>query len=235
MNTKTPLDKYLSSEYVENNPSWDMEDSPWKAARISKLIQENAIPRSKICEVGCGAGGILRELQKLYPASQLSGYDIAPAAARFWSNPGPNLQLEVGDFVQMNSSGYDILLSLDVLEHVENPFEFLRGIKRRAKYYIFHFPLDLSALSVLRESPLLLSRNKVGHIHYFTKNLALALLKESGFTIIQANYSGAAFNSPQRSAKTMLASFPRRAAYFIHKDFGARLLGGETLFVLASD
>jgi len=32
-----PNDKYMSDDYVEKNPSWDMEDSPWKAGYVHKI------------------------------------------------------------------------------------------------------------------------------------------------------------------------------------------------------
>ena len=111
--------------------------------------------------------------------------------------------------------------------------QFLLGIKRRAEFLVIHFPLDLSALSVLREKPLLYVRNKVGHIHYFTKGLAIELLKECGFEVVDFQYTGATFSAPQRDIKTKLFSLFRRLIYSINKDMGVRLLGGETLIILA--
>ncbi len=88
-------------------------------------------------------------------------------------------------------------------------------------------------MSVLRESPLLHVRDKVGHIHYFTKGLALALLVECGYEVLDWKYTGAAFTAPQRSWKTRVAGLVRRLAYAANKDAGVRLMGGETLMVLA--
>jgi hypothetical protein len=85
----------------------------------------------------------------------------------------------------------------------------------------------------LRQNPLLQVRDKVGHLHFFTHGLAVALLRESGFEIIEARYTGAAFDAPQRSLKTKAAGWVRRIAYAIDRDLGARLLGGETLMILA--
>jgi len=98
---------------------------------------------------------------------------------------------------------------------------------------VFHFALDPSALSVLREEPLLRVRSKVGHLHYYTRGLALALLAECGFEVIDWRYTGATFSVPHRTWKTRLAGVFRRLAYALSKDMGVRLLGGETLIVLA--
>ena len=77
-------------------------------------------------------------------------------------------------------------------------------------------------------------RNKVGHIHYFTKQLALSLLKESGYKIIDVSYTQAAFTAPVRSWNTLIARPLRRMMFsLLGKDRGVRLLGGETLMVLA--
>jgi hypothetical protein len=71
-------------------------------------------------------------------------------------------------------------------------------------------------------------------VHYFTRNLALALLDDCGYRIVDARYTGAAFTAPQRSLKTWLACLPRRMARMANLDWGIRLFGGETLMVLAT-
>ena len=122
----------------------------------------------------------------------------------------------------------DVVLVLDVLEHLGNPWEFLARLRGRCTLAVFHIPLDLSAASVLREAPLLRVRDKVGHLHYFTRGLALALLQESGFEVIEARYTGAAFSAPQRGLATRLAGLLRRLTFAALGDAGVRLLGGET-------
>lgn len=225
--------RYLEDDYLENNPTWDSEDSLWKAERVKAILNSSGLVPASVCEVGCGAGKILEALADSYPKTSFSGYDIAPAAAKFWEEiNNPDLSLKVGDFFTVDSGHYDVILLLDVLEHVADLYGFLEGLKGRSNYIVIHFPLDLSAMSVLRESPLLYVRRKVGHIHYFTKELALALLQECGYEVLDWQYTGAAFNTPQAGLKTKLARVPRQIAYAINKDVGVRLLGGETLMVL---
>ncbi len=229
-----PAEKYTTDDYLLNNPSWDIEDSPWKAAAISGFLKTSGITPGSFCEIGCGAGGILAELKKTYPGADFCGYEIAPAAARFWEACGDKgIRFVLGDFFKLNSVRYDLILLLDVIEHIGDPFTFLNNLHGAAEKYLFHIPLDLSAVSVLRESPILKVRRKVGHINYFTKNMALELLEECGFEVVACGYSGAAFSAPRRSWKTRFAALPRFLAYSINKDWGVRLLGGETLMVIA--
>ena len=226
--------RYLSDEYLRKNPSWDSEDSPWKAEKVCELLAAHDLQPTSIVDVGCGAGIVLAQLQRSYPAARLAGYDIAPNAEHFWATHRANgIDLKVGDFTTDIARNYDLLLALDVLEHLQDPFDFLARIRGRATHYVFHFPLDLSAASVLRETPLLYARRKVGHVHYYTKGLALALLADCDYQVTAARYTGAGVEAPQRSWASQLAALPRGIANAISKDWGVRLFGGETLLVLA--
>jgi SAM-dependent methyltransferase len=228
------LRRYLNDEYVAHNPSWDQEDSPWKAALVRQALERRGLRPASIVEVGCGAGRVLATLRDSFPQAYLHGYDIAPAAARFWSESSTKgIQFTSGDFLSSSDPPYDVVLLLDVIEHLSDPFEFLVQVRPRGRHFVFHFPLDLSALSVIREKPLLHARSKVGHLHYFTKSLALALLDECGYEVLDARYTGAAFNAPQRSWKSRLMGLFRRVAYLFHHDVAVRMFGGETLLVLA--
>jgi SAM-dependent methyltransferase len=228
-----PLKKYISKDYFNNNPSWDIEDSLWKSVFVDKLLRSNGITLESICDLGCGAGGVLAELRLKYPRAKLYGYDIAPDAEAFWpQHKQKNINFFSGDFLKLNKETYDVILLLDVIEHLADPFSFLSGLSDKAKYFVFHFPLDLSAINVLREKPILHAREKTGHIHYFTKNLALALINECGFKVIEWQYSEVAFSGPRHSLKTKLANIPRMILQTINKELGVRVLGGESLFVL---
>ena len=234
MKTDNVEKRYRDGTYLVHNPDWDRSDSLWKAMLIMNILKMFKLSPSSICEVGCGAGDILVHIKKIYPDTILTGFDISTDVARFWkAHEGHGIQFHCGDFLELNQQHYDCILLLDVIEHLANPLDFLGAIKERAKYFVFHFPLDLSASSVLREKPLLEARQNVGHIHNFTKGLAFALLRETGFDVMHWRYTNAYLSGPGRSLSTRLASLPRLLACSINKDFGVRLLGGETLMVLA--
>lgn len=230
-----PSLQYLSSEYLQHNPTWDVEDTPWKAGLVSNILHRNRVYPASVCEVGCGSGGCLAELRKVYSETELIGFDIAPDAAEFWGAYKPlNIHFEVADILQKVHFKSDVMLMLDVIEHLADPHSFLEKLHGKSNYYVFHIPLDLSSVAVFRGHPLLYVRNKVGHIHYFTKELALCLLKESGYKIIDASYTQACFTAPNRSWKTLIVRPLRKIIYkLIGYDRGVRLLGGETLMVLA--
>jgi hypothetical protein len=229
--------RYYDGSYLIRNPDWDRADAPWKARKIAQILADNGLDPASICEVGCGSGDVLVHLGRSLPRATLTGFDISPQATKFWEEheaAGERVDLRLGDFHQIDAAHYDVLLVVDVVEHLRDPFTFLEKSTKRADHFVFHIPLDLSANALVRGNPFTHIRQKVGHLHYYTKELALATLVDTGYDIVEWRYTGASLDSPNRSLRTRLAALPRRAAYAINKDFGVRLLGGETLLVLAT-
>jgi len=227
--------RYIELGYLESNPDWDRGDAPWKASHVLKILKENSIEFKRVCELGCGSGDILAAISNSFPLITAVGYDISPHLEKFWKEHSENKKLEFicGDFKKLNFEKFDVLLMLDVFEHVRDPFTFLEDASKIARYFVFHIPLDLSVTSVARGYPLLNSRRKVGHIHYYTKDLALATLNDTGYEIIEWQYTGASLNSPNRSLLTRIISPLRRFCYFLNRDLAVRFIGGDTLLVLA--
>jgi hypothetical protein len=73
----------------------------------------------------------------------------------------------------------------------------------------------------------------VGHIHYFTKDTALALLEDTGYKVIDHFYTSGATELGGLGWKTRLMKGPRQALYAMNPDAAARVLGGYSLMVLA--
>lgn len=220
---------YIGNKYLEQNPGWHREDSPWKANLIAAILKDHKIQPESICEVGCGAGDILRCLHASFPLASLVGYDISPQVTQFLANEknmAGGITFRLGNINEFNTIQYHLLLMLDVFEHVRDPFTFLEESRAHAQKFIFHIPLDLSAFGVARKTPLLNARRSVGHLNYYTKDLALETLVDCGYKIIDWRYTGASLNSPNLTLKTQLASLPRKIFYWINKDAGVRLLGG---------
>jgi cyclopropane fatty-acyl-phospholipid synthase-like methyltransferase len=226
---------YENGTYLRNNATWHAEDSSWKAEQIIQLIKKNGISASTICEIGCGAGEILNELrERFHDEIKLYGYEISAAAFELCKRKAKkNLIFLLRDLLEEDEGGFDIVLAIDVVEHVEDYMTFLRKLRHKGAYKIFHIPLDLSVQSVLRSSPLLVRRKRIGHIHYFTKETALATLKDCGYKVIDFTYTRPSLELPHRGWKANLLKMPRALAFALSQDLGSRLLGGFSLLVLA--
>jgi SAM-dependent methyltransferase len=227
-------DLYSRGGYLARNPSWHEEHSPWKARHILRTIARNKLEPRSVCEVGCGAGGILEELYRSLPTSvSFVGYDISPHAyERARGKAKDRLQFHLADFLAEATPKFDLLLVIDVIEHVEDYFSFLRLLRNRATYKIFHIPLDISVQKILLMKPLMRRRYNLGHIHYFTKETALASLGDTGHDVIDYFYTAAALDRPPPSPLYALGRWPLKLTSMISQDLAARLLGGHSLMVL---
>jgi SAM-dependent methyltransferase len=224
---------YLSGEYSAMNPGYHVEDSPFKADQIMKMLALHSLSPSTVCELGCGAGEILRQLQQRLPAeTRLDGYEISPHAFEACrKKENPTLHFHCEDLLCKTVEPYDLLLCIDVVEHVEDCFGFLRRMKPLATHKILHIPLDMTAQSVLRGSPILLARNQVGHLHYFMKDTALALLKEAGHEVVDWFYTPIGIDRAVK-LRSRVARWPRQLLFQWAPDLAARMLGGFSLLAL---
>jgi len=226
--------RYIDGDYAQQNPDWDTADSPWKALQVLQLLKRHQLSPASVIEVGCGAGGVLSALRREWPQTTMEGFDIAPGLPALWQQrQSDNIRFTLGDYMEADRPTPELTLVLDVLEHLGDPFTFLERLRERASWTALHIPLDLSAISVVRESPLLHVRHKVGHLHYFTRGLAIAMLEECGWEVVEARYTRAALTAPNKGLATRVAGLVRVAGHMLLGHAGVRLLGGETLLVLA--
>ena len=225
---------YTSGEYLEKNPTWHVEESPWKARQIMRMLARNSLTPPTICEVGCGAGEVLKQLQgKVDAACTFWGYDISPQAIELAkSRANEHLHFKLADLRQEQEASFDLMLILDVIEHLEDYFSFLRDLQSRSQYKIIHLPLDLSVQSLLRPHGLLGNRRAYGHIHYFTKDVALAMLKDVGYEVVDWFYAPRSIGLANNLVKKLLI-LPRVLFFTLRKDLAVRVLGGYSLLVLA--
>ena len=242
---------YTSGDYLKKNPLWHADESPWKAKYVLQLIAKNRIAPKTICDVGCGAGEVLKLVQEgMGEECTFWGYEISPQAFALCQNRvNERLHFKLADIRQEESTCFDLILLLDVLEHLEDYFSFMRAIQSKGRYKIIQIPLDISVRSVLWNQ-LIRFRGDYGHIHYFTKDVAIQMLKDVGYEVVDYLYTWQANSlqfiwhenkgNPRRllrklagfMVRTILA-VPNQIFFAIHKDLAVRVLGGWRLLVLA--
>lgn len=225
---------YMNGEYLEKNPNWFVEESPFKVRQIMRMIEKNHLKVKTICEIGCGAGEVLRLLQeKMDAACCFRGYDISPQALDMCKRrANDRLEFRLADIAQESGTFFDLMLILDVVEHIEDYFGFLNNIRSKSELKIFHFPLDLSVQAVLRRRGLLKRRELYGHVQYFTKETALATLEDVGYGVLDFFYTPRCIELGQEFVQKV-ARLPRRICFAMNPDITARILGGYSLLVLA--
>jgi SAM-dependent methyltransferase len=224
---------YREGEYSDLNPDDGDWDAPYKAKEIVRILERNHVQPSSICDVGCGVGRVLSEMARALPAvDRFVGYDIRPEVATRWrSYTDARLSFRIAESLDPDER-FDLAMAIDVVEHIEDQFEFLRRLRPHGRYFAFHFPLDLSAQTVARDR-LVAVRRQVGHLHWYTKSLALATLADAGYSVVDSAYTMAGARLPSRTVATRMAKLPRRLLFSANADLAARTVGGASLMVLA--
>jgi len=227
---------YDDGRYLENNPSWHLEDSPFKAKYISQLLRRNGVAPRSLAEVGCGIGEILALLcEQLGEDCVGRGFDISSVAIETARSRKRLERVSFADVsVEEISERFDVAIAADVFEHIPDYMRFLKDLKGVADFKVLHIPLDVHVSSVVRGS-VSSAYGSVGHLHYFTEDSALTVLRHCGYEIVDSMLTPGAIELAKfhPSWKRSLGNVPRRFVGLLSQRLASRLFGGYSLLVLA--
>jgi len=68
------IERYTTETYLNQNPTWGVEDSAWKARQVENILKRNKLQPQTFGEIGCGACEILKQLSVVYPRAEFAGY-----------------------------------------------------------------------------------------------------------------------------------------------------------------
>jgi hypothetical protein len=171
--------RYTDGAYAEENPTWHSEGSQDKADDLIPLIIEVVFDHLKttggncfsFADIGGGAGlvcrSVIERLARDFPDLEIrpSIYEVSPQAARMSRENNPDISV-LEKLMEKNEASYDTVLFVDVLEHIENPWECLRVARTNARYLIVRQPL-LGNFPRFRHRDYEGQRNQWGHISCF--------------------------------------------------------------------
>ena len=226
---------YTDGEYAAKNASYHTEDSEWKARKIAAIVRDAQLTPRSVIEIGCGAGQVIGRLSRepALGAATFAGYDISPHAIELAKRDPGRVAYVCADLLETDAPRVDLLLSIDVFEHVPDYLGFLERCRDRAEHHVLHIPLDLHVSSVLRSS-FLASRESVGHLHYFTAESALATLRDAGYHVLDSRLlnPGRELFWNQPTLRRAIANVPRWLVGSLDASLSSRVFGGYTLLVL---
>ena len=70
-----------------------------------------------------------------------------------------------------------------------------------------------------------------GHIHFFTKDVALEMLKTYGYEILDFFYTPG-FELPKKTLLSKIVRIPQKICYCLNNDLLIRVFGGASLLLL---
>lgn len=146
----------------------------------------------KLLEIGCAYGYFLRVAENFF---ETYGVDISQHAIEYAKNVTNNTDLIVGDaemildtIVEKNKHKFDVVVALDVLEHLSNPsatIEIIHKLLSNEGYFVFKVPntscIDLKIYSLMGKKELWHGYKDKGHISLLKLREWKQILENVGF------------------------------------------------------
>lgn len=230
-----PAEIYNSGEYLKNNKTWHTEDSPYKASFVIKSITKNAVDFDTCADIGCGAGLVTEILAAKYSDAKFVGYELSRDASKFWNDRKKleNLSYTNENLLETQRS-VDLIVCLDVFEHIEDYFGFLRALRTKGSKFIFNIPLDMNVVKILTPG-LKYAREEVGHIHYFSEYTAIKTLEDCGYKVRDCELCAAYLSIAPRNIRQAMILPIRLLSVVLGKSIAAKIFGGISLVVYATN
>ena len=147
---------------------------------------------SRLVDVGCGSGGTLAWLQSLYPDAHTIGLDKNPENERELERIAKEVHILDLDKVVPDLGSPDLILFLDVLEHLVNPREVLKQVCDQLRsggtiivsvpnvaHLSVALPLIMRGEFTYRDAGILDNT----HLRFFVQKSAIQLVEAGGFIV----------------------------------------------------
>jgi SAM-dependent methyltransferase len=199
----------------------------------SRTEIEPLLPPSadRVLEIGCSAGGTLAWLKARWPEAEFVGVDGNPDVLEGLRAIAPRSFIHDLERPLPEIGQFDLILALDILEHLKHPEEALADLASRLKHsgrIIVSVP-NISHFSVL--SDLILKRKfdyrDAGildrtHLRFFTEHSALSLMQKAGLAVTSGLVNGL---DGKKSKIVNTLSFGRAFHYLVKQYIMAGLPG----------
>ncbi len=169
---------------------------PWEMARIEvvldilKPLLKDKTTEKNVLDIGCGDVFFISEFYKRYPNFKPSAVDIA-----FTDEIINNLKQEYSSFpidyykdvkdVNLTCGNADLIFFLDVIEHIENDIDFLKGIKELP--YVDND--SLFVITVPAFQGLFCNHDKwLGHYRRYSNKMLREHISKAGLTEVKSGY-----------------------------------------------
>jgi hypothetical protein len=226
------MDVYTSGEYFQSqygvmqragNDIFDVPATARKAHNALSLAGQLGLPCTEdtaIVEIGCGHVIALFPIEAACSA-QLIGMDVSPVAI----NVAKQHAKEIGSRVRFllgsidTAPDADWYFLFDVLEHVENPYEWLRLLHAKSRYCFIHSPIEHSCGHLILNRPV--SSYRIDkHLHYWSWLTFRIMVEHCGYEIVAHRFDAGRNALWKQGLRERLGGYAHRmcpgiAAWFV--------------------
>jgi ubiquinone/menaquinone biosynthesis C-methylase UbiE len=161
-----------------NEVSWGVNTQP---QRMEAVIR-HATHGKLILDLGAGRGAYIKTLNNM--GYKAVGLDIV-SYSDWRTTTNKSFVVGTGTKLPFSDNAFDMTISFEVLEHIEDPVQVLKEITRCTKErFIFSVP-NCDINNKLRKYDLAMAHwTDPTHCNFFTKDSLAAFLSDNGFKII---------------------------------------------------
>lgn len=177
-------------DYYQNGIQKNILQKIWHTNKLKTIVSLIPLRPKTILDVGCASGWFLSQISKSYPEALSIGVDVYDKALSYGKKHYPHISFRKSNAEKLpfRSHSFDLVISTEVLEHVENPKKMISEIYRVTKpqgYAIIELDSGNKLFALVWHLWTHL-QGKVwnhAHLHIFTPDKLIQLLKDSGFIV----------------------------------------------------
>lgn len=158
-----------------------------------RLIHQLLAPLdfTSVMDTGCGVGDLLTEIKSRYPqVKELAGTEISRTAIEISRKRLPEAEFTLLDLQKAHvEKQYDLTISVDVLEHVEDDAATLSHIRAMSRRYFLAMSIQGNVMPQWEVEA-------VGHVRNYQYGEFQAKIQAAGFDILRVVEWGFPFYSP---------------------------------------
>ncbi len=178
----------------------------WKFEKILPALKiffkQTKLKNIKLLEIGAGSGFFIKNLKEKFKDLkdlniEIFALEINEDSVKYLRKIIPEKNIIINDIskkTKFKNKDFNLCVAIDVLEHIEDLQGAINEIKRIADYLIIKIPIEKTlGLGLINIVTLGKYRRKViseiGHIHWFTTNKILSILKNNFASIEYIEYT----------------------------------------------
>ncbi len=183
-------------EYLTLNKDLHDSDSQTKSRSILHILPKDFRPNS-IIDIACGSGKILIEVSKKLHVQKVVGIDVSYKIIDIAKQNDKGkiaswIPISIFDYQQ---SGFDLVLAIDIVEHIENDRKLLDRISSLGSLAVIKVPIEDNPINrfimwISRRTidPWKETEKRYGHIHHYSLESFINLMQGSDLQIERVEY-----------------------------------------------
>lgn len=184
-------------DYYEKGIKKNILQRIWHTKKFSTLksIIDSKISNN-ILDVGCASGSFTNNISNIFPNSTITGIDIYSSAIEYGKKKYPHINFILADahHIPFEDNRFDLVICYETIEHLTNPLEVLREMRRVLK-------TEGTAIVAMDSGSLLFqvvwflwekTKGNVwqgAHIHPYDHKELESVIKKAGFKIKNKRFS----------------------------------------------